>query len=212
MMAKQYQPEIRAFVLPTPTSSPPHLCLIFAACDWDSFRKSGVICEKDEPNIVMLLWLSTSCLADAANSVSSPPIMPFTDFYNITLEHIDFMEEYRTWQNYGNSNRSEICVSSLAFLSLWVCVKSLPDWNRIMCHWWKYNKCSVWSCRPVSFQRWGRDLQHDLLLDGDSVPCLTSTLRATVFVGLLLVPTCERRQVLNSIRQIKCPDSRGDEL
>lgn len=32
--------------------------------------------------------------------------MPFTDFYNITLEHIDFMEEYRTWQNYGNSSRS----------------------------------------------------------------------------------------------------------
>lgn len=45
-------------------------------------------------------------LSDAANSVSSPPIMPFTDFYNITLEHIDFMEDYRTWQNYGNSNRS----------------------------------------------------------------------------------------------------------
>lgn len=44
--------------------------------------------------------------SDAANSVSSPPIMSFTDFYNITLEHIDFMEDYRTWQNYGNSNRS----------------------------------------------------------------------------------------------------------
>lgn len=33
--------------------------------------------------------------------------MPFTDFYNITLEHIDFMEEYRTWQSYGNSSRSD---------------------------------------------------------------------------------------------------------
>lgn len=33
--------------------------------------------------------------------------MPFTEFYNITLEHIDFMEDYRTWQNYGNSNRSD---------------------------------------------------------------------------------------------------------
>ncbi|MEQ2198557.1 putative E3 ubiquitin-protein ligase HTD2, partial [Xenoophorus captivus] len=47
-------------------------------------------------------------LPDAANSISSPPIMPFTDFYNIALEHIDFMEDYRTWQNYGNSNRSEL--------------------------------------------------------------------------------------------------------
>uniref|UniRef100_A0A3Q0RS83 HECT-type E3 ubiquitin transferase n=1 Tax=Amphilophus citrinellus TaxID=61819 RepID=A0A3Q0RS83_AMPCI len=48
-------------------------------------------------------------LFNAANSVSSPPIMPFTDFYNITLEHIDFMEDYRTWQNYGNSNRFSFC-------------------------------------------------------------------------------------------------------
>ncbi|XP_061823604.1 probable E3 ubiquitin-protein ligase HECTD2 [Nerophis lumbriciformis] len=48
-------------------------------------------------------------LFNAANSVASPPIMPFTDFYNITLEHIDFMEEYRTWQSYGNSNRFSFC-------------------------------------------------------------------------------------------------------
>ncbi|XP_019715893.1 probable E3 ubiquitin-protein ligase HECTD2 [Hippocampus comes] len=48
-------------------------------------------------------------LFNAANSVSSPPIMPFTDFYNITLEHIDFMEEYRTWQSYGNSSRFSFC-------------------------------------------------------------------------------------------------------
>ncbi|XP_072301545.1 probable E3 ubiquitin-protein ligase HECTD2 [Eucyclogobius newberryi] len=48
-------------------------------------------------------------LFNAANSVSSPPIMPFTDFYNITLEHIDFMEQYRTWQSYGNSSRFSFC-------------------------------------------------------------------------------------------------------
>nr|XP_057907388.1 probable E3 ubiquitin-protein ligase HECTD2 [Doryrhamphus excisus] len=48
-------------------------------------------------------------LFNAANSVASPPIMPFTDFYNIALEHIDFMEEYRTWQSYGNSNRFSFC-------------------------------------------------------------------------------------------------------
>lgn len=55
---------------------------------------------------------------DAANTVSSPPIMPFTDFYNITLEHIDFMEEYRTWQNYGYSSRSDICLV-LFFWQIW---------------------------------------------------------------------------------------------
>ncbi|XP_077586597.1 putative E3 ubiquitin-protein ligase HECTD2 [Stigmatopora nigra] len=48
-------------------------------------------------------------LFNAANSVSTPPIMPFSDFYNITLEHIDFMEEYRTWQSYGNSSRFSFC-------------------------------------------------------------------------------------------------------
>ncbi|KAM9726329.1 putative E3 ubiquitin-protein ligase HECTD2 [Menidia menidia] len=48
-------------------------------------------------------------LLNAANSLASPPIMPFTDFYNTTLEHIDFMEEYRTWQSYGNSNRFSFC-------------------------------------------------------------------------------------------------------
>lgn len=56
-------------------------------------------------HILCSLYLFCS---DAANSVSSPPIMPFTDFYNITLDHIDFMEEYRIWQNYGNSNRSDL--------------------------------------------------------------------------------------------------------
>ncbi|XP_061545258.1 probable E3 ubiquitin-protein ligase HECTD2 isoform X2 [Phycodurus eques] len=48
-------------------------------------------------------------LFNAANSVSSPPIMPFTDFYNIALEHIDFMDEYRIWQSYGNSSRFSFC-------------------------------------------------------------------------------------------------------
>lgn len=63
--------------------------------------------------------MSLSPSSDAANSVSSPPIMPFTDFYNITLEHIDFMEEYRTWQNYGNSNRSgRLLHSSLFYLTV----------------------------------------------------------------------------------------------
>uniref|UniRef100_A0A3P8T2B1 HECT-type E3 ubiquitin transferase n=1 Tax=Amphiprion percula TaxID=161767 RepID=A0A3P8T2B1_AMPPE len=71
--------------------------------------------EPDElPPLTKCSWWIPSAtkvlsLFNAANSVSSPPIMPFTDFYNITLEHIDFMEEYRTWQNYGNSNRFSFC-------------------------------------------------------------------------------------------------------
>uniref|UniRef100_A0A8C1PIT7 HECT-type E3 ubiquitin transferase n=1 Tax=Cyprinus carpio TaxID=7962 RepID=A0A8C1PIT7_CYPCA len=48
-------------------------------------------------------------LLNAANSISSPPIIPFTDFYNLTLDHIDFMEDYHTWQAHGNSNRFSFC-------------------------------------------------------------------------------------------------------
>uniref|UniRef100_A0AAX7VQ26 HECT-type E3 ubiquitin transferase n=1 Tax=Astatotilapia calliptera TaxID=8154 RepID=A0AAX7VQ26_ASTCA len=71
--------------------------------------------EPDEfPPLSKCAWWIPSAtkvlsLFNAANSVSSPPIMSFTDFYNITLEHIDFMEDYRSWQNYGNSNRFSFC-------------------------------------------------------------------------------------------------------
>ncbi|XP_053292088.1 probable E3 ubiquitin-protein ligase HECTD2 isoform X1 [Pleuronectes platessa] len=71
--------------------------------------------EPDElPPLAKCSWWIPSAtkvlsLFNAANSVSSLPIMPFTDFYNITVEHIDFMEDYRTWQNYGNSNRFSFC-------------------------------------------------------------------------------------------------------
>ncbi|XP_035982130.1 probable E3 ubiquitin-protein ligase HECTD2 isoform X3 [Fundulus heteroclitus] len=71
--------------------------------------------EPDElPPLAKCSWWIPSAtkvlsLFNAANSISSPPIMPFTDFYNITLEHVDFMEDYRTWQNHGNSNRFSFC-------------------------------------------------------------------------------------------------------
>uniref|UniRef100_A0A671QG41 HECT-type E3 ubiquitin transferase n=1 Tax=Sinocyclocheilus anshuiensis TaxID=1608454 RepID=A0A671QG41_9TELE len=48
-------------------------------------------------------------LLNAANSISSSSIIPFTDFYNLTLDHIDFMEDYHTWQAHGNSNRFTFC-------------------------------------------------------------------------------------------------------
>ncbi|XP_034754357.1 probable E3 ubiquitin-protein ligase HECTD2 [Etheostoma cragini] len=70
-------------------------------------RQIAALCEADHHFLVH--WLKNFLSSDAANSVSSTPIMPFTDFYNITLEHIDFMEEYRTWQNYGNSTRFSFC-------------------------------------------------------------------------------------------------------
>ncbi|KAI1886881.1 hypothetical protein AGOR_G00200350 [Albula goreensis] len=48
-------------------------------------------------------------LLNAANSISTPPIISFTDFYNLTLDHIDIMEDYQTWQTHGNSNRFSFC-------------------------------------------------------------------------------------------------------
>ncbi|XP_026869280.2 probable E3 ubiquitin-protein ligase HECTD2 [Electrophorus electricus] len=48
-------------------------------------------------------------LLNGANSISTPPILPFADFYNLTLDHIDFMEDYQTWQANGNSNRFTFC-------------------------------------------------------------------------------------------------------
>ncbi|GAB5578606.1 probable E3 ubiquitin-protein ligase HECTD2 isoform X1 [Prionailurus iriomotensis] len=39
-----------------------------------------------------------------ANSLVHPPLIPYTDFYNSTLDHIDLMEEYHTWQSFGNSH------------------------------------------------------------------------------------------------------------
>lgn len=59
-----------------------------------------LILNQKNPNVDLVL-------TDAANSISSPPIIPFTDFYNLTLDHIDFMEDYHTWQAHGNSNRCE---------------------------------------------------------------------------------------------------------
>ncbi|XP_072827697.1 probable E3 ubiquitin-protein ligase HECTD2 isoform X2 [Vicugna pacos] len=48
-------------------------------------------------------------LLNSANSLVHPPLIPYTDFYNSTLDHIDLMEEYHTWQSFGNSHRFSFC-------------------------------------------------------------------------------------------------------
>ncbi|XP_042816676.1 probable E3 ubiquitin-protein ligase HECTD2 isoform X6 [Panthera tigris] len=48
-------------------------------------------------------------LLNTANSLVHPPLIPYTDFYNSTLDHIDLMEEYHTWQSFGNSHRFSFC-------------------------------------------------------------------------------------------------------
>ncbi|XP_058154748.1 probable E3 ubiquitin-protein ligase HECTD2 [Dasypus novemcinctus] len=48
-------------------------------------------------------------LLNTANNLVHLPLIPYTDFYNSTLDHIDLMEEYHTWQSFGNSHRFSFC-------------------------------------------------------------------------------------------------------
>ncbi|XP_074089490.1 putative E3 ubiquitin-protein ligase HECTD2 isoform X1 [Macrotis lagotis] len=48
-------------------------------------------------------------LLNTANDLAHLPLIPYTDFYNSTLDHIDLMEEYHTWQCFGNSRRFSFC-------------------------------------------------------------------------------------------------------
>ena len=41
----------------------------------------------------------SSWISDAANNLSSPQLVPYTHFYNSTLELLDLMAEYYAWQN-----------------------------------------------------------------------------------------------------------------
>ncbi|XP_072413883.1 probable E3 ubiquitin-protein ligase HECTD2 [Chiloscyllium punctatum] len=68
----------------------------------------------DLPPMAKCTWWIPSAtrvlaLLNAANSLANPPIIPFVDFYNSTLDHIDLMEEYHIWQCYGNSHRFSFC-------------------------------------------------------------------------------------------------------
>ncbi|CAL4096308.1 unnamed protein product [Meganyctiphanes norvegica] len=47
-------------------------------------------------------WIATStkvlAILYASNSASQPQLLHYTEFYNHTLDHLDLMNEYRTWQ------------------------------------------------------------------------------------------------------------------
>ncbi|XP_072335133.1 probable E3 ubiquitin-protein ligase HECTD2 isoform X1 [Scyliorhinus torazame] len=68
----------------------------------------------DLPPMAKCTWWIPSAtrvlaLLNAANSLANPPIIPFMDLYNSTLDHIDLMEEYHIWQCYRNSHRFSFC-------------------------------------------------------------------------------------------------------
>lgn len=48
-------------------------------------------------------------LFNAANSLTNPTRIPYTAFYNTTLDHIDLMKEYQAWQNPVNQGGFTFC-------------------------------------------------------------------------------------------------------
>ncbi|CDQ61417.1 unnamed protein product [Oncorhynchus mykiss] len=78
-----------------------------------STRLFPVKAEELPPMAKCSWWIPSATkvlsLLNAANIISSTPILPFVDFYNPTLDHTDFMEDYRIWQTQGNSTRFTFC-------------------------------------------------------------------------------------------------------
>ena len=47
-------------------------------------------------------------LLNAANNLG-PNIVEYTDFYNVSLDHMDLMSEYYTWQNPDRPGQFSYC-------------------------------------------------------------------------------------------------------
>jgi|FrelakmetLWP11LW_1041352.scaffolds.fasta_scaffold544980_1 hypothetical protein len=41
---------------------------------------------------------------NAANNLSTPALIEYIEFYNVSLDHMDLMQEYYNWQNPGDLN------------------------------------------------------------------------------------------------------------
>ena len=59
-------------------------------------------------------WIPTAtkvlALLNAANNLDSKtPIVEYTDFYNVSLDHMDLMSEYYTWQNPDRPEQFSYC-------------------------------------------------------------------------------------------------------
>ncbi len=58
-------------------------------------------------------WIPTAtkvlALINAANNLKSQPMIDYTEFYNISLDHMDLMHEYYTWQNPQKANHFSYC-------------------------------------------------------------------------------------------------------
>lgn len=46
---------------------------------------------------------------DASNNMAASPMVAYTEFYNSTLDHIDLMKEYLTWQSPERPGQFSFC-------------------------------------------------------------------------------------------------------
>nr|XP_033799293.1 probable E3 ubiquitin-protein ligase HECTD2 isoform X2 [Geotrypetes seraphini] len=69
--------------------------------------------EEFPPMLKCTWWIPSAtkvlALLCAANNLTYPPLIPYTEFYNSTLDFIDLLEDYQTWQYYGDSCRFSFC-------------------------------------------------------------------------------------------------------
>ena len=58
-------------------------------------------------------WIPTAikvlALMNAANNLSIPPLIDYTEFYNVSLDHMDLMQEYYNWQNPDRPGQFSYC-------------------------------------------------------------------------------------------------------
>ena len=62
-------------------------------------------------------WIPTAtkvlALLNAANNIGGPQLVEYTEFYNVSLDHMDLMAEYYAWQNPdrpGQFSYCQVCV------------------------------------------------------------------------------------------------------
>lgn len=55
-----------------------------------------------------MLW-TMSFPTDASNNSAVTPLVSYTEFYNSTLDHIDLMKEYLTWQSPERPGQFSYC-------------------------------------------------------------------------------------------------------
>jgi hypothetical protein len=89
---------------------------------------------KQKGHGISYIWQYVVNVSDASNNLVYPPVLSYMEFYNSTLDHLDLMSEYYTWQN-PSSHPGYVThflffdIQKLVELNLCVySLSSLPSW------------------------------------------------------------------------------------